>query len=135
MWFLSLKGKSMMSTMNLINIYQAVKKQHKHFGLSYDGKARHLHFKEKKFYNACFIEEADEYFDAETLEDEFDALLDLLVFNLGAMQRHGFDPDGIMEVVKANMNKELGPNTKRGSFQLDLFKPVGWKAPNLKAFL
>lgn len=124
-----------MPTMNLINVYQAVKKQHKHFGLSYEGKARHLDPREKEFYSDCFFEESREYIMAETLEDEFDALLDLMVFNLGAMQRHGFDPDGIMEVVKANMKKELGPNTKRGSFQLDLFKPKGWTAPNLKAFL
>jgi predicted HAD superfamily Cof-like phosphohydrolase len=124
-----------MATMNLINLYAAVKKQHKHFNLLYEGPPKHLIHEEKVFYHACLIEEANEYEEAETLEDEFDALLDLTVFTLGAMQRHGFDPDGIMEVVKANMKKQIGPNTKRGSFQLDLFKPEGWKAPDLSAFL
>ena len=34
-------------------------------------------------------------------------------------------------VNEANMKKEIGPMQKRGSFQLDLIKPIDWKAPIL----
>ena len=35
-------------------------------------------------------------------------------------------------VNAANAAKELGPLTKRGSFELDLVKPEGWTAPDLR---
>jgi len=117
-------------------MYEEVLKQHEHFGLRYTGKPRHLDETEKAFYVGALIEEVAEYNLAETLEDEYDGLLDILVFALGALLRQGLSPEGIKEVVRANMSKELGPIIgKREEFQLDLFKPEGWQAPNLKSFL
>lgn len=116
--------------------YQLVKEQHNHFGILYQGQPRHLEPEEKIFYHTALTEEVNEYIEARTLEDEFDAILDILVFAYGAMLRQGFSPLGIEEVVRANMQKELGPLTdKRAGFKLDLRKPEGWKAPNLKAYL
>lgn len=117
-------------------MYDTVKKQHEKFGLLYSGAPRHLSQEEKMFYIEAIKEETMEYFQAQTLTDEYDAVLDILVFTIGLMLRHGFDPKGIQEVVRANMTKELGPNLgKRNDFQLDLFKPEGWKAPELGRFL
>lgn len=116
-------------------MYEAVKNQHKHFDILYEGKPRHLDKDEKDFYFNCFLEEAHEYNDAVSFEEEYDAILDLLVFSLGAMLRHGFSPHGIREVVRANMEKVAGPLEKRGNFKLDLQKPEGWKPPNLEKFL
>lgn len=113
---------------DLLNL---VKEQHRLFGINYDGEPRELSLEEKRFRFACFSEEALEYLLAETLEDEYDALLDLLVFVFGTMERQGLPIDGFLEVVQANMKKELGPNGKRGGFELDLRKPEGWQPPDL----
>ena len=117
-------------------IYKQVKLQHEHFGLKYTGKPRHLSFEEKAFYIEALKEEVSEYEEATGLEDEYDALLDLMVFTVGAMLRHGFPESGIKEVVASNMKKILGPNkNKRNDFELDLIKPRGWKAPNLTRYV
>jgi predicted HAD superfamily Cof-like phosphohydrolase len=117
-------------------MFKQIKKQHAHFNILYTGKPRHLSPEEKTFYHKAILEEAQEYEDAKSLEDEFDALLDILVFTAGAILRHGFKGEaGIKEVVTANMEKIVGPLDKRGGFKLDLQKPVGWKPPNLSQFL
>ena len=118
------------------NLFTLVAKQQEHFGIRYNGKPRHLSNKEKLFYCNAFNEEVTEYFEAKTLEDEYDALIDLLIFAGGALLRHGFSPAGIEEVVNANMKKELGPiQGKREEFELDLKKPEGWQAPDLSRYL
>ena len=89
---------------------------------------------EKKFRICAMQEELDEYKDAKTKEDELDALVDLVVFALGTAERQGFIKvfdEAFKRVMNANIQKQLGTNEKRGSFQLDLVKPMGWKAPNL----
>lgn len=116
-------------------IYDLVRLQHSHFGLLYTGEPRHLNPNEKRFYATALNEEVKEYVDAEAMEDEFDALLDILVFAAGALLRHGFPVEGIEEVVRANMSKEIGTNKKRHDFELDLIKPEGWQAPNLVKYL
>jgi predicted HAD superfamily Cof-like phosphohydrolase len=113
---------------DLLNL---VKDQHRLFGIQYEGGPRNLELDEKRFRFACFIEEATEYLLADDLEDEYDALLDLLVFVIGTLERQGLPMDGFREVVLANMKKELGPNGKRGGFELDLRKPEGWESPDL----
>ena len=119
-----------------MDIYNLVRKQHQHFGLSYAGKPRHLDNKEKNFYIEALHEEIEEYNSAIDLEEEYDSLLDMLVFTLGAMQRHGFHIEGLEKVIEANMKKELGPiENKRNDFELDLRKPEGWEHPDLKEFL
>jgi len=70
----------------------------------------------------------------EVLEQQFDALLDMNIFNLGTAERQGFPVDeGYRRVMNANMKKELavtGDRSKRG-FAIDLIKPEGWKPPVL----
>lgn len=117
------------------DLLQLVKEQHRHFGIAYDGSPRDLSLEEKRFRFACISEETMEYLLADTPDSQYDALLDLLVFTLGTLERHGYPLDGIVEVVRANMKKELGPNAKRGEFELDLKKPEGWQPPNLRRYL
>lgn len=111
---------------------ELVKRQHRRFGIAYDSAPRHLSVDEKRFRFACFSEEALEYLLADTLEDEYDALLDLIVFALGTLERQGLPLDGLAAVIDANMKKELGPNGKRGGFELDLRKPEGWRPADLR---
>ncbi len=104
------------------------------FGLEYLGTPRHLSPEEKIFRVTCLAEEVDEYIDAKTKADEFDALLDLLVFTIGTMLRQGFPIlPGFQRVMAANMMKRpaLVRAASKRNFELDLVKPVGWVPPIL----
>lgn len=104
------------------------------FGLEYLGPPRHLSAEEKSFRIVCLREELDEYIAATTKADEFDALLDLLVFTIGTMLRQGFPIlPGFQRVMAANMLKApaMVRTASKRDFELDLVKPVGWKSPVL----
>lgn len=78
-------------------------------------------------------EELTEYAMAVDLEDEADALLDLVVFALGTAVMMGLPWEPMFaEVMRANFSK-VREETDRGEF--DLIKPDGWTAPQLAKFL
>ena len=110
-----------------MSITNLVKMMHNKFGIT----SEKVPFseEEKKFRICAMQEELDEYKEAETKEDQLDALVDLVVFAMGTAERQGmlevFD-EAFKRVMIANCKKE-----KRGSFQLDLVKPEGWTAPDL----
>ena len=108
-----------------------VKAMHAKFGLTNTGKPCHLEPHEKAFRVKALQEELDEYNQANTLVDEYDALLDLIVFAVGTLDRQGLPLlEGFEKVMKANMAKEVGQNgEKRGGFKRDLVKPKGWVGP------
>lgn len=113
-------------------ITNLIKQMHTKFGIT----SEEVQFseKEKKFRICAMQEELDEYKEAKTKEDQLDAIVDLVVFALGTLERQGmlgvFD-EAFKRVMIANCKKEIGQNQKRGSFQLDLVKPKGWTAPDL----
>jgi predicted HAD superfamily Cof-like phosphohydrolase len=111
-----------------------VKAMHKKFGLENTAGPHDLEEDEKQFRATAMLEELDEYVAATTLVDQYDALLDLIVFAVGTLERHGFPLlAGFEKVMEANMAKELGQNgEKRGGFKRDLVKPEGWTAPEPK---
>ena len=93
---------------------------------------------EKNFRIEAMLEEIEEYACAETIDDELDAIIDLIVFAIGTLERQGLFPvaeEAFNRVMMANCNKDLGPNTKRGSFSLDLVKPKRWLAPQFRDLL
>jgi len=105
-----------------------IRKMHEKFGITPDK----VDFspREKEFRIEAMQEELDEYKDSTTKADELDALVDLVVFALGTAERQGMlhvFEEAFTRVMVANMMKELGPNQKRGQFQLDLVKPEGFK--------
>lgn len=90
---------------------------------------------ERTFRIVAMQEELDEYKDSTNRYDDLDALVDLVVFALGTAERQGMlsvFEEAFERVMHANMQKQLGANTKRGSFNIDLVKPDGWKAPDLE---
>jgi predicted HAD superfamily Cof-like phosphohydrolase len=109
---------------------------HKKFDLAADQAPKALPDDEKNFRIVAMQEELDEYADANTRADELDALVDLQVFLLGTVYRHGFADvfdEAFNRVMDANMQKMLAGealHSKRG-FARDLVKPAGWTAPNL----
>lgn len=111
-----------------------IKKMHEHFKITSE-KIPEFTREEKKFRIAAMQEELNEYEFSNRKEDELDALVDLVVFALGTAERQGMLDvfrEAYSRVMAANMTKELGPNDKRGSFELDLVKPEDWVAPDLR---
>lgn len=86
---------------------------------------------EKAFRIAAMREEITEYENSDDIVSHYDALIDLMVFTVGTLERHGFPLlEGFMAVMEANMKKELGQNgNKRGGFKRDLVKPADWVGP------
>lgn len=82
-------------------------------------------------------EEVGEFFAAETLEDEVDALVDLSYFALGRLVEMGVVPGAVFdEVHEANMCKRRGELSKRpNSLGFDAVKPEGWTGPELLPYL
>ena len=116
------------------NIYLAVSRQHFHFGVHAPSDARHLDPREKRFRFRAMREELEEYEEAETLEEELDALVDLVVFALGTAYLHGFHRfnTALMRVVEANKKKVVGPTARGAKYgDLDLQKPADWKPADL----
>lgn len=66
-------------------------------------------------------------------EEVVDGLIDLIVVAVGTLDLYGVDfKKAWFEVLKANMNKEVGVKEGRTNpYGLpDLIKPEGWEAPN-----
>lgn len=112
-------------------IMALVKAMHQKFGLTNDEGPSALSHEEKQFRISALQEELNEYAEADDLVKQYDALLDLIVFAVGTLERHGFPLlSGFEAVMRANMKKEVGQNgNKRGGFKRDLVKPVGWTGP------
>ena len=91
-------------------------------------------------YVTLIEEEANELADAITAHDQVetvDALIDILVVTIGALQSMGADAEGAWkEVMQTNFNKidkKTGKVIKREDGKV--LKPDGWTPPNLKDFL
>lgn len=85
----------------------------------------------------AFSEEIQEFHDSNNLQDETDALLDLIYFALGRLIEMGIPIRACFEVIQgANMLKVRGELSKRpGSKGHDAVKPEGWTAPDFSEFL
>ena len=111
------------------NSFKLVQKMHEKFQLSNTKPAR-LEGEERDFRIACLQEELDEFKSSKSLVDDYDAMLDLIVFAMGTIERMGLPfARGFQVVMACNMQKELGPNAKRGGFKNDLVKPAGFIGP------
>lgn len=82
-------------------------------------------------------EELQELIDAGTIEDQADALIDLMYFAGGRLYEMGVNGAACLdEIHAANMLKQRGELAKRpGSKGHDAVKPAGWKSPDLRAVI
>lgn len=80
----------------------------------------------------CFREEIEELLQAKNVEEQADAIVDLMYFAAGRLLEMGVHPDRIMEEVhRANMAKVRGAVDKRPNSQgHDAVKPPGWVPPD-----
>ena len=99
-------------------------------------------FNEDQFnlYVSLIEEEANELADAIRAHDQLetlDALVDILVVTIGAIQSMGSDAEGawkeVMSTNFAKIDKETGLVRKREDGKV--LKPVGWVPPDLKPFV
>jgi predicted HAD superfamily Cof-like phosphohydrolase len=104
---------------------------YEHMGLNYDGAPRMLSEDLALQRMGMMGEELEEYINSDNIVDQYDALIDLIVFALGTIHLQGlpFSP-GFNIVMDANMKKQPGV-TKRGHDN-DLAKPEGWEPPEDK---
>jgi predicted HAD superfamily Cof-like phosphohydrolase len=88
-------------------------------------------------YKKLIAEEYQELQDAKTQEDELDALIDILVVTIGAINSMGANGEGawkeVMRTNFAKIDEETGKVRKREDGKV--LKPDGWQPPNLKPFL
>jgi predicted HAD superfamily Cof-like phosphohydrolase len=88
-------------------------------------------------YKNLIAEEFKELSDATDLEEELDALIDILVVTVGAIHSAGFDGEGAWnEVMRTNFAK-IDPDTGKVRKRADgkVLKPDGWQSPILAPFL
>ncbi|MDR2786574.1 MAG: HAD family hydrolase [Treponema sp.] len=75
-------------------------------------------------------EELDEFYAAENIYEQADAMIDLIYFALGTLVEMGIKPDEIFEIVhKANMSKLWPDGTPRYKDDGKTLKPPGWQDP------
>lgn len=107
---------------------------HEKYGIEYNGPPRDLPADIAEFRLKFLKEELEEYELSTSLEDKFDALIDLAYVLYGTAHLHGFNfPEGWRRVHSANMKKvrvEREEDSKRGS-RYDVVKPKGWTPPSL----
>jgi predicted HAD superfamily Cof-like phosphohydrolase len=138
-----------------MDLFQDIKDFHEKFELTYNGKPRVLEEELAKFRVGFLAEELGEYaFGGDEdninilagivkedlspplkLEDQLDALVDLVYVAIGTAYLQGFDfNEAWRRVHEANMKKVRAlreVDSKRGSIY-DVIKPPGWEAPNLR---
>ncbi|AYB47151.1 HAD family hydrolase [Paenibacillus lautus] len=73
------------------------------------------------------LEELIEFMDADTLEDQVDALTDLIYFAIGTFTLMGVKPEPFFDIVHAaNMGKLHEDGKPRVNEQGKIVKPEGW---------
>lgn len=125
-----------MSNENNLSLISQIKQMHFKFGINYEKIA--FSSEEKMFRYIAMLEEISEYRDADNKADELDAIIDLIVFALGTLERQGMLDvfnEAFKRVMDANMLKEIGTNRKRNNFKLDLIKPKNWVPADLTSLV
>jgi predicted HAD superfamily Cof-like phosphohydrolase len=88
-------------------------------------------------YKSLIDEEFKELLAAPDMQEELDALIDILVVTIGAIHSAGFDAEGawkeVMQTNFAKIDRDTGKVRKREDGKV--LKPVGWTPPDLKPFL
>jgi predicted HAD superfamily Cof-like phosphohydrolase len=79
------------------------------------------------------LEELSEFFKADTLEDQADALTDINYFVEGTFVEMGLEPDNLFDIVhQANLNKVGEDGLPKFNEQGKWIKPPNWEAPEPK---
>ena len=78
-------------------------------------------------------EEIDEFAASKTIEEQADAMIDLIYFALGTLVEMGVKPDKLFDIVhEANMSKLWEDGTPRYNSDGKVVKPSTWADPEPK---
>ena len=110
------------------NLLILIKKMHEKYNITHD----EIEFsaRENSFRVTAMQEELDEYIFSTKDEEKVDALIDLIIFAMGTIERLGYldiFEDAFEAIMKSNMTKKVGKNEKRDNFELDLIKTDEWE--------
>ena len=115
-------------------------KDQKDFMEACDQTTRDVNIEQYGMYLRLIEEEGGELADAikdNDVVEQLDALLDIIVVSIGAINSLGVDAEGAWnEVMRTNMAK-IDPETGKVRKREDgkVMKPEGWTEPQLKPFL
>ena len=132
-----------------INMMGDIRKFHEKYGLAYEGKPRSLsdgleafrigflHEELEEYKNATHalsvaVDEKDDAAITEQLENQLDALVDLVYVALGTAYLQGFDFETAwVRVQEKNMQKVRAktPEASKRGWAGDVVKPEGWTPP------
>lgn len=119
---------------NEATVFADIKAFHEKFGLAPSPKGTPMPVSLREFRVTTLEEEVHETKWAESDEEEFDGLIDLIYFAVGWCYLRGWDfNEGWRRVHEKNMQKvraEKASDSKRGS-TFDVVKPPGWTPPDL----
>ena len=119
--------------MSLNEIFEQVKKFHIAFDHPVHDKPKLLSPDRVKSRSDWMIEEIKEFIDSDTVEEQADAMIDLIYFAVGTLVEMGVPPQKLFDIVQeANMSK-IWPDGKP-HFRKDgkVIKPEGWIDPKQK---
>jgi len=110
--------------------YQDVKDFHEAFGHPVSDRPKFLDGDRKYNRIQWMLEEIEEFVLSETIEDQADAMIDLIYFAVGTMVEMGVDPYDIWNVVQdANMSKLFPDGKPHYNEDGKVIKPEGWSDP------
>ena len=105
-----------------------IKAMRKKFRIDYDNTPRALSAAGALQQARFLREEIDEFVEAKYVVDQYDAILDLIVFAMGTIETMGLPfREGFNAVMDANMTKQRGDKGRGTDF--DLVKPKEWIGP------
>ena len=108
-------------------MFDDIKSFHQKYGLDYDGPPRELPVELQRLRRNRLWEELIEYMNAPSLEDQFDALIDLVYIALGTAYLNGFNfPEGWRRVHEANMKKIRAERPDQSHKPGFVCKSVNW---------
>ena len=110
--------------------FNQVKEFHQAFNHPIQDNPTLLHSERAKARYDWMIEECNEFIESNTVEEQADAMIDLIYFAIGTLVEMGVKPDALFDIVhQANMSK-LFPDGKP-HYRADgkTIKPPNWQDP------
>ena len=116
--------------MGLNHEYEMVKHFHRMFQAPYRDTPAVLDRDRVEKRYKWMLEEINEFYEADALVDQADAMIDLIYFALGTLVEVGVEPQRLFEIVQqANMSKLWPDGKPHYNEDNKVIKPAGWKSP------
>ncbi len=123
-------GTRMRDTMSINKNWSQVKAFHKAFDIPVSESPVLLSRDRVEKRSAWMEEEVLEFKEASTIEEQADAMIDLIYFALGTMVEMGVEPEEIFNIVQeANMSKLWEDGKPHYNEDTKVIKPPTWKDP------